>query len=203
VQKKHRPYAIHWHSCGTTNRSCHLIVKSLKFYRMKLKAILAAAALAAFVSCGEPYRATETTVVVAPGTTTSAFVTQYPTASNVVWTRYDATVVPIDWELTGWPMLTNEDYLVRFTLDNNNYYAWYDANGNWIGTSYAIVDYSTMPSAVSTTISTKYPGYTITGVQREMQKDRVAYEVELKNSDTKMKVLIDSYGNVIKAKSKM
>jgi len=169
---------------------------------MKLKAILATAAVAILAGCGEPYRATETTVVVAPSYTTTAFSAQYPSASNIVWMRYEATLVPIDWELAGWQTLSNDDYLVRFNVDNDNYYAWYDANGNWIGTSYAIVDFATMPTAVSTTISTKYPGFTITSVNREMQKDRVAYEIEMKNSDTKVKVLIDSYGNVIKAKSR-
>jgi hypothetical protein len=169
---------------------------------MKLKAIIAVATLVVFAACGEPYRASTTSVVVAPSSTQTAFTAQYPLAGDVVWMRYDAEVVPIDWELAGWPVLTSNDYLVRFNMDNNNYYAWYDANGNWIGTSYVITDFSSLPSAVNATVSTKYPGYTITSVHREFQADRVAYEIEMKNDNTKMKVLVDSYGNVIKAKSR-
>lgn len=169
---------------------------------MKIKTLLAVAALAIFAACGQPYRATTATVVVAPGTTETSFRAQYPYASNVVWLRYDATTVPIDWELAGWTVLDENDYLVRFDLDNNYYYAWYDEEGNWIGTSYALSDYRTMPVAVNTTIANKYPGYTITSVHREFQRDRIAYEVELKNNDTKVKVLIDTYGNVVKAKTR-
>jgi hypothetical protein len=168
---------------------------------MKLKAIIAVAAISFLAACGSPYRATEATVVVAPNATQAAFNDQYAGASDVVWLRYDAATVPIDWELTGWPTLTNEDYLVRFNLNNNSYYAWYDDNGNWIGTSYGMTDYTTLPSSINTMISSRYPGYTITGVNREFQRDRTAYEIVLKNNDTKIKVLVDQDGNVIKERS--
>jgi uncharacterized membrane protein YkoI len=173
-------------------------------YTMKLKSFIAVAVMAGlFTACGEPYQATTTTTVeVAPSLTRSAFVAQYPSASSVVWSRYDATMVPIDWELAGWPNIDNDAYLVRFNMDNNNYYAWYDASGNWIGTSYSLSDYNSLPVAVNTTVTSRYPGYTITAVQREFQRDRVAYEIEMKNNDTKRKVLIDAYGNVIKEKSR-
>ena len=170
---------------------------------MKLKTYLAVAALAIFAACGEPYRATETTVVVAPTTARTAFVSQYPYASNVVWMRYDASQVsPIDWEMAGWTLLDENDYLVRFDQDNNAYYAWYDENGEWVGTAYVVTDFNSLPLAVSTTIGRQYPGYTITSVHREFQRDRIAYEVEMKNSDTKVKALIDTYGNVIKVKTR-
>jgi len=169
---------------------------------MNIKTLLAVAALAFFAACGEPYRATRATVVVAPATTVSSFRAQYPSASNIVWLQYDAATLPIDWELAGWTVLDADDYLVKFDMDNNYYYAWYDQDGNWIGTSYGIADYKTMPLAVNTTITNKYPGYTVTSVNKEFQRDMIAYEVELKNNDTKVKVLIDTYGNVIRAKTK-
>lgn len=169
---------------------------------MKIKTLIAVAALGIFAACGEPYRATTATVIVAPGTTEASFRAQYPYASNVVWMRYDAANIPIDWELAGWTVLDDNDYLVRFDMDNNYYYAWYDKNGNWIGTSYGLIDYNSMPVAVVTTLTNKYPGYTITSVNKEFQRDRIAYEVELKNDDTKVKVLVDIYGNVVKAKTR-
>jgi uncharacterized membrane protein YkoI len=169
---------------------------------MKLRDFMIVAATVAFAACGSPYRATDTTVVVAPSGVQTAFTTQYPTASNVVWTNYDVAVVPIDLELAGWTAMDEGDYLVRFDMDNDNYYAWYDENGNWIGTAYAVKDYSTMPAAVTNVVNTQFSGYTITSVNREFQKDRVVYEVELKGSDNRIKMLVDGSGNIIKQKTK-
>jgi hypothetical protein len=183
--------------------SCHLIVKFNKSFDMKLRSILAVAALALLISCGEPYRATDTMVVLGPRVAHTHFSTSYPYATNVVWMKYDpAYTVPIDWEMTGWTVLDENDYLVRFDQDNNNYYAWYDENGEWIGTAYVVTDFNSLPLAVSTAVSKQYPGYTITSVSREFQTDRIAYEIELKNNDTKVKALVDTYGNIIKVKTR-
>jgi hypothetical protein len=170
---------------------------------MKFRKFIAVAALVTLAACGTPYRATDTAIVVPAGIQTS-FSTQYPGAGNVVWSTYDANVVlPIDWELTGWSALDNDDYLVRFNLDNEDYYAWYDSDGNWVGTAYVMKDYKSMPAAINTTLNTQFPGYTITSVNREFQKDRVAYEVLLSNGNSKAKVLVDSNGNIIKSKTRM
>lgn len=170
---------------------------------MKLKEILVVAAVGVIAACGSPYRATDNaTVVVAPPGVQTAFTTQYPNAINIVWSTYDAAVVPIDWELAGWATLDEGDYLVRFDMDNENYYAWYDDSGNWVGTTYVIRDHATVPSAVTEAATKQFPGYTISNVNREFQKDRIAYEVEMKSGDTKAKLLIDANGNIIKQKSK-
>jgi hypothetical protein len=164
---------------------------------MKLRSIITITAIVALASCGTPYQATSTGDVAR-----SSFSVQYPNAINPEWSRYDMSYVPIDWELAGWPTLDNSAYLVKFNQDNNSYYAWYDENGNWIGSTYSISDYNTLPSAVNTTLSDKYSGYTITKVNREFQHDRIAYEIELSNNDMRKKVLIDTNGNVIKEKNK-
>jgi hypothetical protein len=178
---------------------------TLNYITMKLRILSLIAGLALITSCGPSYEITNpdtgTAITVAPGTMT-AFTTQYPTATRVAWTTYDPAVVPIDWELTGWPVLTTNDYAVRFNMDNSDYYAYYDGDGNWIGTAMVLTDYNTLPSAVTTTISSEYPGYTIATVQKEMKKDNVAYEIQLKNGDTKTKILVDANGNIIKRKTK-
>ena len=48
----------------------------------------------------------------------------------------------------------------------------------------------------------KYKDYTIESAQRESWKDQAAYELNLANGDTKLKVLVDANGNVIKEKTK-
>jgi hypothetical protein len=171
---------------------------------MKVKELIVVAAIGLFASCDTPYEATDTTVVVAPDVVTTSFTTQYPTATRVAWTYYDPAVgVPLEWDMTGWTILDTDDYVARFTMDNEDYYAWYDKEGNWIGSAYVLKDPQAMPTAVLNTINSQFSGYTISSVTREfMAGDRVAYEVELKNNHSKLKVLLDSNGNILKQKDK-
>ena len=171
---------------------------------MKLKILMLAATAVVFASCGPSYRVTDqskTTGTNVPVSVQTSFTTQYPTATEVIWAPYDANTVPIDWDLSGWSAVDNSDYVATFTMSNNQYYAWYDANGNWIGSTYVVHDFTTLPSPVTAVITDKFSGYSITSVNSEMQKDKVAYEILLKNGDSKAKVLIDANGNIIKQKT--
>jgi hypothetical protein len=170
---------------------------------MKLREFIAVAAIGLLASCETPYRATDTTVVVAPTSLQDAFVLQYPTAKTVVWSHYDpAVVMPIDWEMAGWTVMDNNDYVVTFKINEDDYYAWYDDAGNWIGTAYAVRDFTGLPTSITNAANNAYPGYTISSVHREFMKDRMVYEVEMKNSTTKAKLLIDESGNILKQKTK-
>jgi len=168
---------------------------------MKLKIWMLAASIVVLVSCGPSYRATDQYAVVVPAGTQTAFTTQYPGATTVVWSRYDVATLPIDWELAGWTAMDQDDYVVTFYQDNDKYYAWYDSDGNWIGTAYVINDYKSLPSAVSGTINTQFSGYTISGVNKEFQKDRMLYEIHLSNGNSKVKLLVDANGNIVKQKT--
>jgi len=171
---------------------------------MKLKFLILAAVIFAIASCGPSYRVTDksTVGVTVPASIQTSFSSQYPQASDVTWGNYDAANLPIDWELSGWPTLDQTAYVATFNMDDNRYYAWYDANGNWIGSAYSMTDFKTLPSAINTTISDKFPGYTIAAVNEEMKKNGVAYEIQLKNGDNKTKLVIDENGNIIKQKAK-
>ena len=173
---------------------------------MKLKTMLALAGLVAISACSEPYKATDTTetfVVVAPDGTQQTFITQYPNSTNAVWSYYSPnTVILNDWELLGWRTLDANDYVVRFDMDGENYYAWYDADGTWIGTAYVISDFNKVPANIHSAITTNYPGYTISTVNRNFQKDHKAYEVTLRNSENRVVLLIDNDGNIVKSKTK-
>jgi hypothetical protein len=139
----------------------------------------------------------------APASIQTSFTTQYPNATDVVWSPYDANVVPIDWDLTDWAVLSPKDYAVTYTMNGNKYYSWYDANGNWVGTTYGITDYNNgLPAAVNQTITSNFAGYSIDKANEVMWKDRTAYNIKLKNGDNKMKVLIDANGSLIKQKDK-
>ena len=131
------------------------------------------------------------------------FEAQYPTATNVTWMQYDATTTPIDWEMTGWEPLDANDYVVRFDLANDQYYAWYDSNGGWIGSAYVVHDYTKLPAAVHALLTNQFRDYTIENVQREMWSGKTAYEIKLKKTDDdKVKLLVDSNGMILKQKNK-
>src|SRR5688572_25686552 len=73
---------------------------------------------------------TGATNVDVPATAKTNFQSKYPAASNVSWGYYEP-YSDINWEWTGWPALDTRDYAVRYNLDGNNYYTWYDQDGNW------------------------------------------------------------------------
>ena len=169
---------------------------------MKLKSLIAVAAIGLFAACSSTYRATDSGVVIS-NDAARAFELQYPNATNVVWTAYDPNVVVLnDWELSGFTVIDVDDYAVRFDMDGEKYYAWYDANGDWIGSAYVVSDFTKLPDMVRSTINSKYPGYMISSVNKEFHKDRIAYEIVLKDGDTKQVVLMDLNGAVIKSKMK-
>lgn len=87
-------------------------------------------------------------------------------------------------------------------MDNEKYYAWYDTDGDWIGSAVVVSDYTTLPNTVRDAINAKYPEYTISSAHKELHRDRIAYEVVLKDGDTKQVTLIDLNGVVLKSKMK-
>ena len=169
---------------------------------MKLKTFIAVSVIALFTACSSTYRATDSGVLISTDAS-RAFDLQYPTATNVAWSTYDPNVIVInDWDLAGWTVIDADDYVVQFDMDNEKYYAWYDSNGEWIGSAIVVSDYTTLPNMVRDAINSKYPGYTISSANKEFHKDRVAYEVVLKDGDTKQVVLMDLNGVVLKSKMK-
>lgn len=173
---------------------------------MKLKFLSLVAAVGIFfASCGTTRQSTSDNAaynVNVPTNIRSNFAIAYPDATVVVWNTYDANSVPIDWELTGWNTLGSDAYTVSFNMGSDQYYAWYDANGNLIGTTTVVSDYTKMPYAISTMIRDKYNGYTIDRIDREISGSKTNYEVNLSQGDNKVKILVDSNGNVIKEKAK-
>jgi hypothetical protein len=173
---------------------------------MKLKIMSLIAAAGFFItSCGTTYNTTSDNAaynVNVPTGIRSNFAIAYPDASNVVWNAYDVNTVPIDWELSGWNTLGPNDYVVSFNMGNDVYYGWYDANGNLVGTTTMVTDYSKVPYTVNTMIRDRYNGYTVDSIEREISGSTTNYEIKLTNGDNKIKLLVDSNGNVLKEKMK-
>ena len=134
-----------------------------------------------------------------PEPTRTAFTTKYPNATNVTWRKYEP-VNTIEWDWAGWPKLDTGDYAVTYTLDGSEYWAWYDENNNWIGSISPVTDHASLPAAVNKTVQAQFPGYTITSVDKENDKNRTAYEIELNKGDAKAKLLVAEDGTVLKKK---
>jgi hypothetical protein len=135
-----------------------------------------------------------------PAATKTTFETKYPGASDVTWTNYNEPYSTIDWELAGWPAMDANDYVVAYDWNGADYYTWYDQDGNWVGTTSVISDYSTLPSGVNNTLKSKFNGYTVVSADKENDKNREAYELELEKGADKLKVLIATDGTVLKKK---
>ncbi|TMI68993.1 MAG: hypothetical protein E6H09_21075 [Bacteroidetes bacterium] len=139
-----------------------------------------------------------------PEATRTSFEAKYPQASNVTWDYYEPVVeTPISWEWTGWPAVDSNDMVAKFSVNDADYWVWYNDAGNWIGTVTEVTDYSSLPAAVNNTIRTQFPGFTIKSVDKENDKNRTAYEIQMENGEDKMKALIAEDGTVIKKKGKI
>ena len=128
-----------------------------------------------------------------------SFERQYPKGDNATWSSYEP-VTAFNWGWSGWPTMDTTDYMVKYTVDNSDYWTWYDNDNNWIGTVSAVTDFTGLPQAVNNSIQSKFPGYTIISVNKENDKNRTAYELELTKGEDKMKALIAENGDVLKKK---
>ncbi|MEO5946606.1 MAG: PepSY-like domain-containing protein [Chitinophagaceae bacterium] len=142
----------------------------------------------------------DTMTVEIPTTTRTGFEAKYPQASNVKWSYYNDNDKDMDWEWRGWPMMDTKDYVATFNWDGSDYWAWYDQDGNWISSSTKIKDNTGLPAAVNAVITKDYSDYTIVEIDKENDKDREAYEIELNKGDEKVKLLISADGKIMKKK---
>jgi hypothetical protein len=141
-----------------------------------------------------------TASVEVPVATRTTFETKYPGASNVTWSYYDEPYTAVDWEWTTWPSLDQKDYLVRYNWEGTDYYSFYDQDGNWVGSTAPITNFEGLPGAVNSTIRKEFPGYTVISVDKEHDKNREAYEIELEKGNDKAKALIAADGKLLKKK---
>ena len=144
-----------------------------------------------------------TTDAGAPTVIITSFRTKYPNATNITWSPYDKVTPPIDWEMTGWTALKPGAYVAEFEMDGQKYYAWYDVNGQWVGSSSMLANHGDLPKGVRDLLVSKYKGYNIDKVEREYDDKRMVYEIRLKKSDDdKVKLHVSEEGRVLKEKKK-
>jgi hypothetical protein len=170
---------------------------------MNLRFIFLIAITSLLLSCSTSNNSTSSNAAYdAPVSIKAVFNSQYPKAYHASWSAYDVNSPTIlDWELADWPQLQAGDYIVRFSLDTFNYYAWYNTDGGWIGSAYVINSPNALPDAVNNTVKAQFGAYSFDGAVREFWQDKEAYEIKLKNGEAnKIKLLIDANGNILKQK---
>jgi uncharacterized membrane protein YkoI len=86
-------------------------------------------------------------------------------------------------------------------MDGTDYWAWYTSNGEWVGTV-STINVANVPSPVNQTLQNQFNGYNVVSVDKENDKRRTAYEVQMEKGEDKMKVLIDENGTILKKKGK-
>ena len=137
-----------------------------------------------------------------PQATRTSFETKYPNATNVRWSKYQPVEDKTDVDNSDVRYnLDANDYVVKFNVDNVDYSAWYD-DGTWIYTSTVIQDHSKLPAAVNDMLRDKFSGYKIVEAEKENDKDRTMYEVEIEKGSDKWKLLIAENGELIKKKGR-
>ncbi len=133
-----------------------------------------------------------------PETVQTSFKTKSAKAEKVTWKKYKASATEDDVRLTA-----NGDYYYVMYYDNGaDYTTWYDANGIIVKTSMRVNGPKELPDAVNMVINKEYPGYTITEIDKENDKDIDVFEIELNKGDSKSKIKITPAGEIVKRKDK-
>ena len=120
---------------------------------------------------------------------------RYPAATKVVWMKYE----PVESDDLD---MDDSYYYVTYYNSGGNYTSWYNNQGAWVKTSTRITGNPNLPDAVNKTINAQYPGYKITEIDKENDKDRDLYEVELHKGEAKAKLKILPDGTIVKRKEK-
>lgn len=130
-----------------------------------------------------------------PAPVKTTFTAKYPKVTKAEWLSYE----PSDWD--EWTV-DRKYYFVKYNDQGTEYFNWYDADGNWVKSSTKITGDPNLPDAINKTINEKFPGYTIAEIDKENDKDRDMYEVELHNGEKKAKLKILMNGEIFKQKIK-
>ena len=128
-----------------------------------------------------------------PDSVTLTFKRKYPSAQRIVWMKYE----PVESDELS---MDDSYYYVRFNSDGSDYTTWYNNRGEWVKTSTKIKDTNGLPEGVNATIAAQYPGYEIVEIEKENDKNRDLYEIELKKGEEKARIKILPNGEIYKRK---
>ncbi len=139
--------------------------------------LISAAGLISFSACGQK----KTDV---PANVISAFGQKFPTAQKVKWDKENAT----EWE-------------AEFKMDNKEYSANFNTDGQWMETEYEIST-SEIPEAVNEALNTYYQGYKVEEAEISETANGQVYEFEIKKDKEKMEVAFNTDGSLVKKEAK-
>ena len=126
-----------------------------------------------------------------PAATTTAFTKKVPAATNVRYSRMA--------KLNNAGSDSIVYYYIDYDLDNYSYWLVYDDQGKIVeDNSYQKI--TGLPDPVSRSIAEYFPGYTVTEIDKDNDKDLVQYEVQMEKGEMKRKVKFLADGGMYKIK---
>ncbi len=128
----------------------------------------------------------------------TSFTTKNAKAEKVSWKRYTATADEDDDRLIP----NNDYYYVVYYNEGADYRTWYDTTGTIVKTSMKVAGPKELPAAVNKVINEQFPGYTVSEIDKENDKNIDVYELELNKGEQKSKIKITPDGNIVKRKDK-
>jgi uncharacterized membrane protein YkoI len=116
-----------------------------------------------------------------PDAVKTAFSNKFPTATNVKWEKESKTELEANFKMN------NTDVSANFGLD-----------GSWVETE-TTIPAAELPSAVSNTVNTKYPG-AIYGRTEKIEKPggKIFYEVNITSKGKKKELELNPDGSIAK-----
>lgn len=118
-----------------------------------------------------------------PEKVTKAFSEKFPEAKKVKW-----------------DMENDHEWEAEFKMDNKEYSANFDMDGNWMETEYEIGK-TEIPAEVKATLDTEFAGYKIKEAEISETADGKVYEFALKQGKNEAEVVIDCKGKTVKSKA--
>ena len=116
-----------------------------------------------------------------PAAIKNAFTAKYPTASDIKWEKENKNELEANFKMN------NTDVSANFKLD-----------GTWVETE-TTIPASELPTAVSNTVNTKYPG-AVYGRTEKIEKpgSKILYEVNITIGGKKKELELNSDGVIVK-----
>jgi uncharacterized membrane protein YkoI len=133
-----------------------------------------------------------------PVTVQTSFKSKYANAGEIQWKKYYVTQEEDDVRLIP----NNDYYYVIYNNDGYNYNTWYDTTGVMVKSTMIVSGPKELPNAVNMTINKEFPGFTVTEIEKDNDKDMDIYEIDLEKGESKAKIKITPDGTIVKRKDK-
>ena len=93
-----------------------------------------------------------------------------------------------------WEMENEDEWEAEFEMDGKEGSACFTIGGEWVETEYEV---ETLPETIETIVNETYPGFEIDEIEIVEMPDFSGYEIELKNGEDEMEILVNQEGEIL------